>query len=84
MDAVQELIEMARQMGVPEGLADQLDREVRRRFGGDRVYIPARPKLDDDAIRAQAHQWRHDGQRYRRLAQLYGLTERRIRQIVDG
>ena len=84
MDAVQELIELARQMGVPSGLADQLDIEVRRRFGGDRVYIPSRSPTDDDAIRAMAHQLRSDGQRYRKIAEQYRLSERRVRQIVDG
>ena len=84
MDVVQELIELARQMGVPSGLADQLDREVRRRFGGEQVYIKSRPPVDDDAIRAMAHQLRSDGHRYRKIAEQYGLSERRVRQIVDG
>lgn len=84
MDAVSELIDMVRRLGVPSVLADQLDKEVRQRFGGDRVYIPSRTQTDADAIRAQAQQMRGDGQRYRKLAEQHGLTERRVRQIVDG
>lgn len=78
------MIELARRLGVSPVLAAQLEQEVRRRFGGDRVYIPNRSPTDESTIRAMAQSMRHDPQRYRKLAQQYGLSERRIRQIVDG
>ena len=84
MDAVQELVEIARRMGLPSPLAEQFDREVRRNYGGDQLYIRPTPARDHDAIRAAAWQHRHDPQRYAKIARQFGLTERRIRQIVDG
>jgi Mor family transcriptional regulator len=84
MDAVNELVEIARRMGLPSPLAQQFDREIRRNYGGSELYIRPTPASDHDAIRAAAWQRRHDPQRYCKLAQQFGLSERRIRQIVDG
>jgi len=83
-DAVQELVEIARRMGLPTPLAEQFDREVRQHYGGDQLYIRTNPPKNHDAIRAAFWQYRHDRQVYARLAREFGLTERRIRQIVDG
>jgi Mor family transcriptional regulator len=84
MDAVQELVEIARRMGIPPELASLLDREVRKQYGGEQIYIRQSPATDYDSIRAAAHQNRHDSQRYLKLSRQFGLSERRIRQIVDG
>lgn len=84
MDAVQELVEMCRRMGVSPPLAEQLDREIRRQFGGDQFYVRQEPPRDPDAIRAAAASLGGERRRIAKLARQFNLSERRIRQILDA
>ncbi len=67
---------MARILGIDRFLA------LCETFGGTNVYIPKKErilqKIRDGEIKRQ-----FEGQNYKRLATKYGLSERRIRQIVN-
>lgn len=84
MDAVAELVRLARQTGIPDHLADRFGQAIRQHYAGDRIYVPAVDRTRDDRIRQEATAWQHDPTRYERLSRRHQLSERRIRQIVDG
>ncbi len=65
---------------VPPEVRMRIEAEVRRTWSGNIVYVPAcnRPERNA-AIRADYR----DGLPLDRLAAKYGLTERRIRQIIN-
>ena len=68
---------MARVIGIDRFLA------LCEIFGGTNVYVPKKErilqKIRDGEIKRE-----FGGQNYKRIAAKYGLSERRIRQIVNG
>jgi Mor family transcriptional regulator len=67
--------EMARIIGIERLLA------LCEVFGGTTIYIPKKERVLQHA-RNEAIRREFDYQNYRQLASKYGLSERRIRQIV--
>ena len=61
-----------------DDLANMLAVEIRREHGGGRIYIPSPSRaLRDAQIRAE-----FNGTNYAQLAEKYGITPRRTRQIL--
>jgi len=67
--------EMARIIGVERLLA------LCEVFGGTTIYIPKKKRILQQ-VRNKAIKREFNSQNYRQLASKYGLSERRIRQIV--
>jgi len=65
---------------------DQIEADIRQDWGGDRFYLPRRGEPDRDCgqrNRAIIRDWRN-GERVELIARRYGITKRRVWQIVKG
>ncbi|MFK2904567.1 hypothetical protein ISP17_11375 [Dyella ginsengisoli] len=76
----------ARMRKVPNQVIEEVEQEVRDDWGGERVYIPRRGETGrmqmeqrNRAIRADYHR----GERAELLARRYGISIKRVRQIVS-
>lgn len=83
-DIVQDMLALVLSLapGFTQALADQVDAEVRQRWGGDRPYI-ARRRGEGHSTRNQ--QIKADylrGERVSYLSRHYKLSERRVLQIL--
>lgn len=69
---------------VPKEKTDAIERDIRRVWGGDRVYIPIR--RDDQAQHSerdrQIRAMYQSGRQIAFIARKYALTERRVQQII--
>lgn len=93
MDIIRDILDrVAHCMGLDDSIRDILDlveREVRRDWGGDRPYIA---KVGETAALETAHRIAHrnaqilrdwrNGERTALLARRYGISPRRVRQII--
>lgn len=80
-DILRRAVEVAqRSGGFDEGMAVQIERQVRQDWAGERPYIASHTAAD----RAERVQQAWDGgeRNITRLAVRFGVTPRRIRQIV--
>ena len=75
---------MAAAPSLSEDLALEIERQIRRDWGGDRVYIARSPNGDFSA-RNQAilRDWRA-GERVSLIARRYGVSRRLVYKIVRG
>lgn len=68
----------ARRLNLDQTTTDQFATDFSRHFGGDRFYVG---KMDgrNGEIRGA-----YTGNNIAQLSRMYGLSERRIREIVEG
>lgn len=89
MDIIRDILDrVASHLGLDESVSDILglvEKETRRDWGGDRPYIAKAGETDahETALRnAQIlRDWRN-GERTALLARRYGISPRRVRQII--
>ena len=82
-DILRRVVEAAQQQGgFDDTLARQIEQQVRRDWGGSEAYIAVR--ADRAAERAEKIQalWDSGERDVRMLATRFGVTTRRVRQIV--
>lgn len=83
-DIVQDMLALVLSLapGFTQALADQVEAEVRQRWGGDRPYIARRRGEGNSARNSRIKADYLRGERIGYLSRHYDLSERRILQIL--
>lgn len=86
MDIVRDILAriMAASSSLSEEMALEIERQIRRDWGGDRVYIARSPEGDlSERNRAILRDWRA-GERVSLIARRYRVSRRLVYKIVRG